>query len=242
MAAGYATRMGSIARQRAEPLLEVAGAPVLSHIADRVVELEDLSEVVVITNSRFYGQFLEWASTYRAPVPLQVLDDGSTRVEDRRGAVGDLAFGVQAVPPQEEDWVVMAGDNLLGFDLHPLQQSFRRERSPLLVLRRVDHGGTPVHYNEVTLDKAGRVIRFREKPSDPETGVTAIALYFFTPGVTSLLSRYVDAGHERDAPGHFISWLVSEVPVRGSFFHGNWFDIGSPDTLEVARSAYVPST
>ena len=106
--------MGSIARQRAKPLLEVAGAPVLSHIADRVVELEDLSEVVVITNSRFYGQFLEWASTYRAPVPLQILDDGSTRVEDQRGAVGDLAFGVQAVPPQEEDWVVMAAPSSTG--------------------------------------------------------------------------------------------------------------------------------
>ena len=202
--------------------------------------MEDLSEVVVVTNSRFYGQFLEWASTYRALVPLHVLDDGSTRVEDRLGAIGDLAFGVHAVPPLEEDWVVLAGDNLLGFDLHPLQQAFRRERSPLLVLRRVDHGGTPVRYNEVTLDKAARVIRFREKPSDPETGITAIALYFFTSVVTSLLSEYLEAGYERDAPGHFISWLVGEVPVRGSFFEGDWFDVGSPDTLEMARRAYSP--
>lgn len=237
LAAGYATRLGSIASDRAKPLLEVGGKPVLSHTLERLQELEGLSEVVVVTNARFHEQFVDWADSAPADVPVRVLDDGSTRPEERLGAIGDLAFAVGRAPPGDGPWLVVAGDNLIDFDLRPAARTFHHLGRPLLLLRRVDPDDAQGRYNEVTLDGEGRVTRVREKPPRPQTGITAIAVYFFPPDVVGLLDAYLATSDEHDAPGHFISWIVERTPVDGFFFEGHWFDTGNPEALRAAREA-----
>lgn len=218
----------------------MAGAPVLTHILNRVLELDDLSEVVVVTNGRFVQHFHGWQRGLEIDVPLRILNDGSRDDACKLGAIGDLAFALREAPLGEEDWLVVAGDNLLAFDLRPLQAAFRATGRPTLALRHVEHGPGPSRYNEVTLSEDDSVIRFREKPADPSTQLSAIALYFFTPEVAPLLRRYLDEGGNRDAPGHFISWLVGRVPVAATRFDGDWFDIGSLESLERAREHFRP--
>jgi glucose-1-phosphate thymidylyltransferase len=234
LAAGYATRLHPLTLHTPKPLLEVGGTPILTRILERVAALEVVDEVVVVGNERFAAQFAAWADEVECPVPLRVLNDGSTSDDDRLGAVGDLDFALRQVPP-DGDWLVVAGDNLLEFDLAPLHAEFERQRRPLLVLRDVEPVG-PSPYNEVTLDGRGVVARFREKPADPQTRLSAIALYFFTPGAADLLARFLSEGGETDAPGHFVEWLVAQTQVGAARFEGEWFDIGTPETLESAQA------
>lgn len=238
LAAGYATRMYPLTRDRPKPLLDVGGAPILDHILSRVFELDDLEEVVVVGNARFAPAFDAWARALAPPIPVRLLEDGSTCAADRLGAVGDLAFALREVPVEGDDWLVAAGDNLLAFDLRPLQRAFREAGHPLLALRRVEREAGPSRYNEVTLGDGGRVTRFREKPPDPAGDLAAIALYFFTPDVAPRVGRYLAEGGNPDAPGHFIAWLVRERPVFAAPFAGDWFDIGSLETLEEARARF----
>ena len=237
LAAGHATRLYPLTRATPKPLLDVAGVPILTRILERVAALDSVSEVVVIGNERFAGQFDAWAGGVRSPFPLRVLNDGSRSEDDRLGAVGDLGFALREVPPGAEDWLVVAGDNLLEFDLCALQAEFEKQGRPLLVLRETEPRG-PSRYNEVTLGDAGLVTRFREKPADPETRFAAIAVYFFTPEVAALLVRYLDEGGEADAPGHFVEWLVGQTAVGAARLAGEWFDIGTPETLEQARRRF----
>lgn len=245
LAAGYATRMYPLTRDRPKPLLEVAGAPILSHILDRILALDGLSEVVVIGNDRFATPLEAWAVALDVPVPVSVLNDGSSSDDDKLGAIGDLAFALGEIPPDDEDWLVAAGDNLLAFDLVPLQQAYRGatdaagHHAPLLAVREVERDG-PSAYNEVELDPDGRVTRFREKPPNPRSNLAAIALYFLPPTAVELLHRYLQDGGEPDAPGHFIAWLVAQVEVRAVHLPGGWFDIGSLDGLALARANFVP--
>ena len=81
------------------------------------------------------------------------------------------------------------------------------------------------------------MVRFREKPPDPQSGLAAIALYFFSPEVGELLEDYLKEGGQPDAPGYFLEWLVERVPVAAARFEGQWFDIGSVELLERARTA-----
>jgi glucose-1-phosphate thymidylyltransferase len=242
LAAGYATRMYPLTRDRAKPLLEVAGAAILTHLLDRVLALDDLSEVIVIANDRFARDFEAWASLRDAPVPVHVLNDGTRSDGAKLGALGDLAFALDAVPVGGEDWLVAAGDNLLAFELGPLQQAFRKtgdgaHREPLLVVRKTTRDG-PSRYNEVVLDESGRVVRFREKPEDPVSDLAAIALYLLPAAAESALRRYLDEGGNPDAPGHFIAWLVEQMPVRAEPLRGEWYDIGSLDGLKYARKHF----
>jgi len=240
LAAGYATRLYPLTRDRPKALLEVAGAPVLTHILNRILELQDLTEIAVVSNGRFVRHFEQWRRGLDVSVPVTILNDRTGDDASRLGAIGDLAFALDEVPLGNEDWLVAAGDNLLGCDLLHVQAVFRAAGRPTLVLRQVEHGPGPTRYNEVRLSADGTVVGFREKPADPSTGLSAIALYFFTAGVEPLLRRYLDDGGNRDAPGHFISWLVSRMPVGATHLHGDWFDIGSPDTLDRARAQFRP--
>ena len=237
LAAGYATRLYPLTRETPKPLLEVGGRPLLTHILERVVALPGISEIAVVSNHRFVEPLRAWARGGLAALPLRVLDDGSTEESDRLGAVGDLAFALREMPLAGEDLLVVAGDNLLGFDLAPLFARFARERKPLLVVRRVARAG-PSPYNEVRLGPGDRVVGFREKPADPQTEWAAIALYFFPPEVEGLLARYLAEGGNPDAPGHFVAWLVRETEVVAARCEGEWFDIGSLEALEAARARF----
>jgi glucose-1-phosphate thymidylyltransferase len=82
------------------------------------------------------------------------------------------------------------------------------------------------------------VLHFREKPARPRTPLAAIALYFFPPEIEGLLTRYLAEGGNPDAPGHFIAWLVTRTDVYAERFAGEWWDIGSLEALESARTRF----
>ena len=237
LCAGYATRMYPLTRDLPKALLEVAGAPILSHLLARTAVLPGVDEVVVVANRRFAPQLCAWAEGARAAVPIRVLDDGSTDESNRLGALGDLSFAAREIPLAGHDALVAAGDNLLLFALEPLARAFAARRAPQLAVRPAARDASRSRYNEVVADSAtGRVERFREKPPDAESEQAAIALYFLPASTWPLLERYLAQGGNRDAPGHFIAWLVRETPVYAEPITGPWFDIGDLGSLAQARA------
>ena len=236
LCAGYATRMYPLTRDLEQGFGEVAGAPILSHLLARTAVLPGVDEIVVLTNHRFAPQLAAWVRGVRAPVPIRLLDDGSTDESNRLGALGDLALAAREIPLAGQDALVAAGDNLVLFDLLPLARVFAQRRAPQLALRRARLDAHRSLYNEVVLDSGGRVVRFREKPPDPGGDLAAIALYFLPPATWPLLDRYLAEGGNRDAPGHFIAWLVCETQVYAEPITGPWFDIGDLDSLARARA------
>jgi glucose-1-phosphate thymidylyltransferase len=246
LAAGYATRLHPLTLDRPKPLLEIGGRPMLSHILERALELSDVSEVVVIGNHKFANAFEAWRRETACPVPLTLLDDGSSSDDDKLGAIGDLAFALRTAPPDEDEaFAVIAGDNWIGFDLRPAERRFLDERgtaSVLLVrsLPEVPTGPSP--YNEVTLDENDRVLSFREKPADPRSPLAAIAVYLFPATARALVTDYLSQGGNADAPGYFIEWLVCTSRVVGHHFEGEWMDIGSHQALAEARRRFGDSS
>ena len=94
LAAGYATRMYPLTRDRAKPLLAVGGKPIIDYIAENVCGASQVDELLVVANDRFFDQFQEWAASRDFGVPLRILNDGSTNDEQRLGAIGDIQFAV----------------------------------------------------------------------------------------------------------------------------------------------------
>jgi len=239
LAAGYATRLYPLTRDRPKPLLEVGGRPLLDHLLDRVLEIEGLRDVTVVTNHRFASHFEAWAQAHPCPVPLRVIDDGTTHEGDRLGAIGDIAFALERLDPESRDvWLVAAGDNLLELDLRPIHRAFTERPAPRILVREVDHAGGPSPYNDVQLAADGRVLGFEEKPQRAVGRHAAIAVYFFPASLPGLLDRYFAQGGNPDAPGYFIEWLCREEAVYASAFDDRWFDIGSHETLAAAREAF----
>ena len=94
-------------------------------------------------------------------------------------------------------------------------------------------------YNNLGVDKDGVIVHFEEKPKEPVNTLTAIALYYYSPAVLSLVTTYIAAGNNPDQPGRFIQWLYRRKPVKTVKISGKWFDVGSKETLEEANRIFA---
>ena len=171
------------------------------------------------------------------PFPCEVVNDGSTSDDDKLGAIADLELALRSIP-NAEPFLVLGGDNLIGFDLSPYAERFVANDGSLLLARRIEGVVPPGRYSEATLDQDGNITRFREKPQDPQSDMSCVCIYFFAPDVRGLVTEYLTSGGNPDAPGYFLEWLSTRRPLRAAEIHGTWFDIGNKQTLEDARSAF----
>ena len=77
LAAGFATRMYPLTRDRAKPLLEVGPRTVIDWLVRRILAIDAVDELVVVANGRFHLDFERWAEGLEARVPVKVVNDGA---------------------------------------------------------------------------------------------------------------------------------------------------------------------
>ena len=229
LAAGYATRLRPLTDDRPKHLLPVGGRPMLDWILDRVRELEDVDAVHLVTNSRFAEDFERWAK----PHDVVVHDDGTRSNDDRLGAVGDLQLVIERAGLEDDEMLVLAGDNLFEFSLPELVSWQRGNAQPASATAVHDVGDLELakQYGIVTLDEADRIVRLVEKPSEPASTLASTVIYVLPPAHVRLIERYMAEGKSADNIGSFLGWLSEREPVYGYRFAGGWYDIGDRDQL-----------
>jgi glucose-1-phosphate thymidylyltransferase len=229
LAAGYATRLRPLTDALPKQLLPVGGRPMLDWIADKLAEIPGLSDIHLVTNSRYAQDFAAWAG---ARGEVTVHDDGTTSNDDRLGAIGDLRFVLGRTTLADDDLFVIAGDNLLDASLADYVAWWRTKGTASGV--GVYDVGDPAlarHYGVVELADDGRVVAFVEKPAEPSSTLAATATYILHREHVPLVDRYLAEGSSPDQPGNLFVWLHSREPVYGYRFEGEWFDIGDRDQL-----------
>ena len=235
LAAGYATRLYPLTKDKPKPLLKVGGKAILGHIIDRIEELEAVSNIYIVTNDKFYKQFRDWCSNYKCHVGLEVLNDGTTSNEDRLGAIGDKAFAIRE-KKIDDDLLDISGDNLFNFSLKGMHNYFLQKKSTVIGAYDVKSIEAAKRFGIVELDeKTNKVIGFQEKPSSPKSTLASIGVYFYPARVVKLFDLYLKEGNNPDAPGYFLEWLYKNEEVYGYSFEEKWFDIGSLEMLKQAR-------
>ena len=236
LAAGYATRLYPLTLDKAKPLLVVGGKPIIEWVVDNLVGLPDLETIYVVTNDKFAADFEAWSQGYRKQHPefkFKIINDGSTSDEDKLGAIGDINFVVTRENLAQRSLLVIAGDNLFTESLVNFVDC-AREIDATVAVYDVGDLEAIKKYGNITVDAEGIITRFEEKPRKPEGTLAAIALYYYSPAILSLLTTYLAAGNNPDQPGRFVQWLYTRKPVKTFEIKGKWLDIGSKGTLENA--------
>lgn len=236
LAAGYATRLYPLTLNKAKPLLVVGGKPIMEWLVDNLAGISDLETIYIVTNDKFAAHFQTWAQDYHKRHPefeFKVVNDGSTSDEDKLGAIGDINFVVTHENLSRNSLLIAAGDNLFTSSMADFVGYARNTEVTVAVY---DVGDTEAikKYGNVTIDAEGIITRFEEKPKKPEGTLAAIALYYYSPAILSLLRTYLAAGNNADQPGRFVQWLYTRKPVKTFQIKGQWLDIGSKETLENA--------
>ena len=172
---------------------------------------------------------------------MTVIDDGTTSDEDRLGAIGDIGFVIER-EGIDDDLVVVAGDNLFTEPLGDFGRAARERGAPLLAIHDVgDLELVRGRYNSIEVDAHGRITFFEEKPEEPRSTLSGIALYFYPRDTLPLIGEYLAAGNNPDQPGRLIQWLYPRVDVFTWHVPGQWYDIGSREQLEEADRVFSQS-
>jgi glucose-1-phosphate thymidylyltransferase len=244
LAAGYATRLYPLTRDKAKPLLEVAGKPMIEWVLDNLAPVPDIDVVYVVTNNKFAKDFEAWAEEYRqrgSRLTLQIVNDGSIDDSDKLGAIGDINLVLTREQLATQDLIIVAGDNLFS---EPLTDFVKHAKGSEATLGTYDVGDLDAikKYNNITVDQNGEITEFEEKPAKPKSTLTGIALYYFSREIVPLFTTYIAAGNNPDQPGRFIQWLYRRKRVKTFQITGTWFDIGSKETLEEANQIFAKFT
>src|SRR5438105_1145435 len=237
LAAGYATRLYPLTLNKAKPLLNVAGKPMIEWVIDNLAPIPDIENVYVVTNNKFAADFQAWADEYVKRQPklhFKIINDGSTNDSDKLGAIGDINLVVGRENLAMSDLIVVAGDNLFS---EPLEGFADEAKKYPATIATYDVGDLEAikKYNNIETDASGVVTHFEEKPKHPKSAITGIALYYFSKDVVSMFSTYIAAGNNPDQPGRFVQWLYQHKPVHTYQIKGTWYDIGSKETLDEAN-------
>ena len=240
LCAGYGTRLYPLTKNKAKPLLEVAGKPMVEHIMAKIEELEDIDEIILITNNKFYNQFKAWASGFESKIPIKILNDKTLSNEDRLGAIGDIDFAIKE-EGIDDDLLIVSGDNLFQFSLKEMQNKFKKKKQHLIALYDVKTEKEAQKFGIVAVDEDDRIIDFEEKPEKPRSALASIGIYFYTKNIISQIKQYLEEGNPSDRPGDLLQWLHKREPVYGFIFDKpdeKWFDIGSFESLEEANKEW----
>ena len=236
LAAGYATRLYPLTLKKAKPLLVVGGKPIIEWVVDNLAGIPDLETIYVVTNDKFAADFQAWSERYRDRQPgfkFKIINDGSTSDEDKLGAIGDINLVVSRENLSQNSLLIVAGDNLFTESLANFVECARGTEATVAVYD-VGDAEAIKKYGNITVDVDGTITSFEEKPEKPQGTLAAVAVYYYSPVVLSLLTTYLAAGNNPDQPGRFVQWLYTRKPVKTFQIKGKWLDIGSKETLENA--------
>jgi len=133
-----------------------------------------------------------------------------------------------------DDIIVVAGDNLFSQSLSAFGEFARERRAPVLAVYDVGNPEEIKKYNAIEVDAEGRITYFEEKPQEPRSTLTGIALYYYPQTSLPLIRQYVEEGNNPDQPGRLVQWMYERTPFYTWRVPGIWYDVGSKETLAEA--------
>jgi len=224
--AGYATRMYPLTENMPKALLPLKGKPVIDYIIEQINRLPEVDTIYAVTNSKFYTHFCEWAKTAPTSIPIEVLDDGTSTPETRRGAIGDVYFTIQEKAIDDELFIV-AGDNYFTYDLREQYEVYRNTGCDTIAGKELNDIEMLKSFAVAKLDEAGKVLDLVEKPAVPESNMAIYATYFYRRDTVPMFKQYLDEGHNPDMIGAFPQWLHKRRDVYTYKMNGDCYDIGT---------------
>ena len=201
---------------------------------EKVSELDVIDEVILVSNQKFYQNFIDWKKTYTGNKKITILNDGTTTNENRLGAIGDTEFAIQKLNIDDEI-MLLVSDNYFTFSLKDFYNFYLEKKSDcILVTEFEDLEYLGKHFACVKVNEQNQITSMVEKPGGiPDTNIGAYASYIYTKESVRMIKEYLEQGNNKDAPGNFPSWLYTRKPVFAYPFQGECYDIG---TIEVYNS------
>ena len=235
LAAGYATRLYPLTENFPKPLLKVGEKTILDWLLDDIHSSGLVDGYIVISNHKFARHFQDWAAGH--PLPITVVDDGTSTNETRLGAVCDIQFAIDQLA-LDDDLLIIAGDNVLDFSLTAFLR-YAREKGASCVMRYYEADEKRLKKSGVAeLGENDRLLSLEEKPETPKSPWCTPPFYFYTRKDALRIREAIQDGCGTDAPGSLVAWMCRRSPMYSMEMPGSRYDIGNLESYETVQRTY----
>ena len=234
LAAGYATRLYPLTKDRPKPLLEVKGKTILDWLIDDIRTCGRVSEFIVVTNHRFAAIFQEWA---KDKGDVRIVDDLTESNETRLGAVRDIEYAIET-EKIDDDLLVIAGDNVLDFSLCRFVEYADVKKASCTMRYRETAKEKLQRCGVSVIDDEERLIELEEKPSTPKSEWCTPPFYFYIAEDVKKIGKAIDEGCAVDAPGSLAAWMCRNSVMYSMEMPGKRYDIGNLESYQLVQESY----
>ena len=193
LVAGYATRLYPLTENQPKGLLPLAGRPIIDYTFDKLEEIKEIDEAILVSNHKFYNHFIKWGNNYNGRIKISVLDDGTTCNEDRLGAIGDIQFAIDSCNIDDEI-MVLVSDNYFTYSLKEYFNYYKEVNSDcILGTTFEDLDYLAHHFAVATINENDIVTSLVEKPGIATSNIGVYATYIYKKAkvLNSRLSDYL---------------------------------------------------
>lgn len=238
LAGGFATRLKPLTNNLPKSLLPLGRGVVIDEQIKNLFFADNVEAVCVITNNKFYNLLENWRTQSNFADKITVINNGINREKERLGAVGDLKYALDTIVAKD-DVLVLGSDNLFNISFKGIINFRKHHRNHVIIaVNMVETSNMSKQPNDVVL-RGDRVIKFIEKPSQPQSQYFSPLLYILPKSKLDLVSVFLSNGNYADNVGDFIAWLVNEkYPVIAYRMSGKRFDIGDPQSYKSTLATY----
>ncbi len=237
LAAGRGKRLGALTADTPKPLLDIAGAPLISHIVD-VLAGAGLTNLIVVTGY-LSDQVEKWAKTRQRQNPEITIT--TVRQQELNGTGGAMLAAKSYLAGQHR-FVFGWGDILMDRANYPrfVHHARNDDYDLMLAVNRVKD---PFRGAAVYVDPHMRVERLDEKPA-PGTAKTEwnnAGLFATGQIIFDYLARLTPSTRgELELPVAIAQMIADGRVVRAVDMRGFWSNVGTPEDLEAARAWFKP--
>jgi glucose-1-phosphate thymidylyltransferase len=237
LVAGYATRLYPLTIDKPKSLLPVGGKTILERLIEKIDQIPQITETILVSNARFADQFAAYIKEMRQDDRICTINDGTYSNETRLGAIGDMALAIKE-KAIDEDLMVLAGDNLFDFSLADFAAFQASVNADCITAHKEERLEALRKTGVAEIDNKGKVLSFEEKPKNPKSDFAVPPFYIYRKETLPLIQTYIKEGNNPDAPGQFVGWLVNKKPVYAYRFSGKRHDIGSMESYQEAQRLF----
>jgi glucose-1-phosphate thymidylyltransferase len=228
LAGGYAKRMWPLTHDFPKPLLPVSGRPAIDYIIDKLLELS-VDKIFVSTNLKFEKLFQTWLAS-KSQDRIEIIVEQSRSEGEKLGAIRALAELAHQLP--QDDYVILAGDNIFSDSLETMVHFYGRVRRSVVATFDAEDSNQVRRGSSVSLTRDMRIVSFQEKPTHPTGRIIGACIYILPYPTLLRTDEYLSQGGESDEPGNFIAWLCKKETVYGFKLRERVWDMGSIEEYE----------
>ncbi|MBU1901929.1 NTP transferase domain-containing protein [Patescibacteria group bacterium] len=221
LAGGLGTRLHPLTKITNKHLLPVYNQPMIYYPIKTLVQA-GIRELVLVTGGHFAGHFLNLLSNGK-DLGLDVINYA---YQEGEGGIAD-ALKLAQVFTKDEPMIVILGDNIIGDDITPFVENFRKNLGAKILLKEVPD---PHRFGVAEIEN-GKIARIVEKPKQPKSNLAVIGVYMYDAHVFEIIRTLRPSDRGELEITDVNNAYLREGKLTYDVIKGSWTDAGTFESL-----------